>query len=72
MIARWATDNFDALMHALYERALSGAEAGDLDATSRALLEAKTIDQQYRSVLREDEKIESEYFDRLVELARSR
>ena len=72
MIARWATDNFDALMRALYERALAGAEVGDLDATSRALLEAKTIDRQYRCVLREDEKIESEYFDRLVELARSR
>lgn len=69
LIENWANENFDALCHAVFERIAIHLELSDRAAARNDVLDARGARKVYDDVLRDGEKIESEWYDKILELA---
>ena len=71
LIENWATENFNALCRAVYERVAIHLELGDREAARNDLVDARGARKLYDAALRDGESIESEWYDRILDVAAS-
>ncbi|MBP5621188.1 MAG: hypothetical protein J6X44_04155 [Thermoguttaceae bacterium] len=69
LVEKWVNDNFRTLTECLYERAVLYLEKKKLANVSGCCDAARKIEERYREVLRDDEKLDMEFADQLRDLS---
>lgn len=69
LVEKWVDDNFRALTECFYEQAVLYLEKRKLDYVSGCCDAARKIEERYREVLRDDEKLDMEFADQLRDLS---